>query len=741
MNSDDWVQLKALFHTALERTGGDRAAFVARVCDEHPHLEEQLRALVASHSEADDFLEQPAFAGGSLGAGTDADDELQETLGVGHVLDHTYEVEAVLGHGGMGVVYRVRHRALARLFAAKLIHSRVAEDPAFLERFSREAEALGKLKHPDIVDVTDFGVDRDGTARPYLIMEYLEGQTLQERLRKGPLAADDALPVFRAIAAAIDHAHEHGVLHLDLKPGNVLLVDGPDNHSIPKILDFGLAQFLTTGPDERSHAPAVQPIGSPAYMAPELLDGSAPGSSADIYALGVLMYEVLTGRRPFDGSTAEILEQQRHAEPPAASSIDTAIPPEVSAALMALLAKQPTARPATAVAAVALVRDAALAAKQRLWRRAETPRRLGAAVAIAVALTLLSPLLSQLSLFRRLEQQTVDARFALAPRHPPGGDILLLLLDDASLDADATFVPQRAAQFGLELQRVLDAGARAVALDFLLPRAWSSSEPFSQLALRHAERLTLAAYSAPSGEVIGPEAIAGVTTVALGPERASALFGFINLDQDDDGVSRRARLSYRDREGADRPSFAARAVSIGRLAAHASDFAARREGFWIDHTIDAGRFDRMAWKDLDATLSTQPERFRDRLVIVGADYAGSGDEVRVPNLDALPGVVLHALIAETILSNFPVRGLNITAVTLGAGAACGLLCAALLLGLNLRRAVVIVALAGAAYLVGAGLLFYVAKVLLPVIGPILMWGGGGAVAWWIRLRRPVFPRN
>jgi CHASE2 domain-containing sensor protein len=337
-----------------------------------------------------------------------------------------------------------------------------------------------------------------------------------------------------------------------------------------------------------------------------------------------------------------------------------------------------------------------------------------------------------------MEQQTVDARFSLARRHLPSGDILLLLLDDASLDADATFVAQRADQFGVDLQRVFDAGARGVALDFQLPKAWSSSVPFSQLALRHSDRLTLAAYSSPSGEVIGPEVISGVTTVALGPERASALFGFINLDQDDDGVSRRARLVYHDREGSPRQSFAARAASTLRGGSQVA-LPGDSDGFWIDHTIDPARFERVGWKDLDATLGTRPERFRDKLVIVGADYSGSGDEVRVPNLDAIPGVVLHALIVETILSGFPVRGVDTTAVALVAGVTCGLLCAALLVSTDQNRAVVNVSVAGAAYFAGTFLIFHFFKVLLPSVGPVLLLGIGAAVAWWIRRSRTAFP--
>jgi CHASE2 domain-containing sensor protein/tRNA A-37 threonylcarbamoyl transferase component Bud32 len=737
MNTDDWGRLKALFNSALEKDGAERAAFLATACAEHPDLQEPLRELIASHADAAGFLEEPAFAAASLDADVlDPGDDPPGMLAVGDVLDDTYEVESIVGQGGMGVVYRVRHRALARAFAAKLVHSRVADNPAFLERFSREAEALGKLKHPHIVDVTDFGVDRSGTPRPYLILEHLQGQTLQERLRTGPLAPAEALSIFEAIAAALDHAHQHGVLHLDLKPGNVMLVDGPGGQCRPKILDFGLAQFLTQHADQPAAAQAVQPIGSPSYMAPEVVSGAQPGPSADIYALGVVMYEALSGHRPFDGSTAAILEQQLRATPPAASSVNAAIPREVDAALAEILAKNPADRPATALAAVALVREATLAAKQRLWRRAEIPRRLGAAAALAIALTLLAPLAWQRSILHRWEQQTVDARFAFAAQRPPGPDILMLMLDDRSLAADDTDLPRRADQFGADLQRVFDAGARAVAVDFLLPEKWNRSLLFAQLVLRHADRLTLAAFSTPAGEVVGPECISGMATVELGPERAAGLFGFINLEQDDDGVHRRGRLFYRDREGGARPSFAARVVSTARPDLR---LPAGPEGFWIDHTIDGGRFDRVSWKDLDTALRTRPESFRNRLVIVGGDYTASGDEVRAPNIDAVAGVIVHALTIETILSGFPVRQPATAAVAGAAGIACGLLCAAILLGTSPRGVGVTAALAGVAYVAGAFLLFRFARVILPVVGPLLMLGVGAAVAWWIRLRRPAFP--
>ena len=216
-------------------------------------------------------------------------------------------------------------------------------------------------------------------------------------------------------------------------------------------------------------------------------------------------------------------------------------------------------------------------------------------------------------LVRAWEQWTVDTRFALAGPRAPSPDVVLLLLDEPALQADSLPLAQRADQFGVDLQRVFDAGARAVALDFLLPASWGRSAAFTQLVVRHADRLTLAAFSPESGDVVGPECVEGLITAALGQERASALFGFVNLDQDSDGVSRHARTSYRDREGWTRPSFAGRAASIARRNLASQEAARMGMGeFWIDHTIDSGRFERVSWMDLESTLRARPELFRNR---------------------------------------------------------------------------------------------------------------------------------
>ncbi|MEO7271056.1 MAG: CHASE2 domain-containing protein [Vicinamibacterales bacterium] len=742
VNRQDWPRLKALFNAVVERHDTDRDVLLERLAREHPDLASELRVLVAAHDGAAQFLEEPAYAGAAAAsdAGTLTVDAVPTgLLAAGEVLDHTYEIGAVIGHGGMGVVYRVRHQALARTFAAKLIHARVAHDPAFLERFTREAEALGKLKHPHIVDVTDFGIDREPTARPYLVMEYLTGQTLAEQVRSAPLAPDAALPLFEAIAAALDYAHAHGVLHLDLKPANILVVETPGGRPLPKILDFGLAQFVASASGGFDRDPEAAPVGTPAYMAPERWTGERPGPAADIYALGVLMYEVLVGRRPFEGSASEIAQHVRDAAPPAPSTLNRTVPPEMDHALLTILAKAPSARPGTARAAVELVVQADLGARQRRWRRIETPWRLGAAVAIAVVLTASSLALWRLPLVRGWEQWTVDARFALAGLRSPGPDIVLLLLDEAALQSDPLPLAQRADQFGADLQRVFDAGARAVAIDFLLPASWSRSGPFTRLVVQHADRLTLAAFSSASGAVIGPEGVQGLITATLGQDRAASLFGFVNLDQDGDGVSRRARTSYRDGEGGWRPSFAGRAAASARRRDE-SALAAGTDGFWIDHTVDSGRFARVSWADLETTLRARPELFRNRVVLVGADYAGSGDQAVVPNRGTVAGVVLHALITETILSEYPVRPAGTAAITSAAGVTCAVLCAMVLLSRGSAWGLAPTLSTIAVYVGGALVVFRFARVVVPMAGPVLLWGTAAAAAWWLRRHRPPFPQ-
>src|SRR5215475_1741336 len=162
--------------------------------------------------------------------------------GLSIVLDGKYRLDDRLGEGAAGVVYRATHLGLKRVFALKLLKPGPVSDPLAVARFQREAEALGRLRHPHIVDVTDSGID-PGTGTPYLVMELLDGVPLAELCRTGPLPLERALPILAAIAAAVDAAHERGILHRDLKPGNILLCQGDGEAPAVKVLDFGLAEI------------------------------------------------------------------------------------------------------------------------------------------------------------------------------------------------------------------------------------------------------------------------------------------------------------------------------------------------------------------------------------------------------------------------------------------------------------------------------------------------------------------
>ena len=206
-----------------------------------------------------------------------------------------YEIESILGRGGMGVVFRARHLGLNRVVALKMGLSAAYAGPQERERFRREAEAVAALRHSNVVQVHDVG-DADG--RPYFAMEYVEAGSLAQKLANAPLPAREAAALLMILAGAVEAAHRAGVVHRDLKPANVLLTaDGT-----PKISDFGLAYRLI---GEAGLTRTGTVVGTPSYMAPEQARGDrgAAGPAVDVYALGAMLYECLTGRPPFRAET------------------------------------------------------------------------------------------------------------------------------------------------------------------------------------------------------------------------------------------------------------------------------------------------------------------------------------------------------------------------------------------------------------------------------------------------------
>jgi serine/threonine protein kinase len=264
----------------------------------------------------------------------------------GRRLGGRYRMDALLATGGMGEVRAGRDLLLDRAVAVKVLGGALAGDGRAAERLRREARAAARLEHPNIARVLDLG-EQDG--RPYLVMELLEGESLAARIgRAGGMAPPEASRVVAAVADALEAAHRAGVVHRDVKPGNVFLTSDGE----VKVLDFGIASAageaaLTTG----------EMLGTPAYLAPERVLGHPATPAADIYALGVVLYELLAGRRPFeDGSDIELAMAHVHAHPAPLAVAAPSAPPFLVAACEQAMAKDPSARPLSAAAFGQLIR-------------------------------------------------------------------------------------------------------------------------------------------------------------------------------------------------------------------------------------------------------------------------------------------------------------------------------------------------------------------------------------------------
>jgi serine/threonine protein kinase len=245
------------------------------------------------------------------------DDSAYEGLRAGDLLEGRYQVEDKIGEGGIGVVYRAVQLKLHRRVAVKLLMHETMGEEDLRARFEREAVALAALSHPNIVSLTDYGIAR---GRPFLVMELLEGKTLRELVdEQGAMSVERALNLTRQLVHGVAYAHARGIVHRDLKPANLIVQTLPNQPEHLKILDFGLVKFL---PGSRLD-PGVQlsrvgfTFGTPAYMSPEHASGSAVDGRSDLYSIGILMFEMLTGTKPFDGELDEVLRAHFSAPVPA----------------------------------------------------------------------------------------------------------------------------------------------------------------------------------------------------------------------------------------------------------------------------------------------------------------------------------------------------------------------------------------------------------------------------------------
>jgi serine/threonine protein kinase len=432
-----------IFFDASQLPAADRAAFLDNACDGDRELQHEVESLLSAFEPGGGV-----FEGSAIDLFPDALPSAEP-----QIIDGKYRLEERLGGGGMGTVYRARHLGLERAFALKLLHT--SHDHAdFARLFEGEAKALGALRHRGVVPVTDYGVDPQGL--PFLVMELLEGETLDAALKRRQFTPEESLVCLREVAEAIDYVHAQGIVHGDIKPSNMLLAPHP------VLVDFGLAAIGTGA-------------GTPRFIAPEVAAGARPTARSDVYSFGVMASLMLPARL---------------------------------GPLRSAMAQDPADRPSSAVAYVESLCRAWLDEQRAQWRKQQTPRRILLAAAIALLFAALAWLARPTALAVYCENRLRDAVLTLHPVTAPDPRLLLISFDDASLAADSRPLASLGDEFGQRLEQVFRAGARAIAIDILVPGSWSESRPFASLLVGHADQLTLALLSKAEGETRGPSASA-----------------------------------------------------------------------------------------------------------------------------------------------------------------------------------------------------------------------------------------
>jgi serine/threonine protein kinase len=362
---------------------------------------------------------------------------------VGERLDDKYLPDKLLGHGGMGAVYRATHLGTTRTVALKIIRPEFSNDESFVERFHREAEALGRLRHPNVVDVTDFGFAATSSGKvAYLVMEYLDGCTLAEVLdEERKLSTAWVVDILDQVCSAVDEAHRHNIIHRDLKPENIWLEPNRRGGYTVKVLDFGLATSrgelqIEPRSDPRSDTPlaaaadetrlvptaltqAGSTIGTPLYMSPEQGRGDALDARSDIYSLAVVAYRMLAGRTPFTGAAVDLTRLHMASEPPPFGELGVRVPARIAAVVMAGLQKDPARRPQSAAGFAAALR-AAGETTGALLRHAVAVYSEHFPAFIAISLMAYAPLIGVIALYNLLDRH-------ILPWFTPSNSVAILL--------------------------------------------------------------------------------------------------------------------------------------------------------------------------------------------------------------------------------------------------------------------------------------------------------------------------
>ncbi|MDQ6708008.1 MAG: serine/threonine protein kinase, partial [Acidobacteriota bacterium] len=339
MTPERWERIKELFEAALEQPPARRGEFLAGACTGDASMHAEVRRLLEHHEDRKEFMGNAPWL-----PPTEAETLQQGRIFQnGEIVSHRYRVVRFVGRGGMGEVYEAEDQELGGSIAIKTIRPLMASDEHMIARFKKEIQLSRRVVHHNVCRTFDLARHEPGDANgaiTFLTMEFLPGDTLSRRIKdKGPFPRSEALPLIRQMAEALNAAHRAGVIHRDFKSGNVMLVPEKDGLR-PVITDFGLARGMD--PEDHDARSVTAVAGTPGYMAPEVAAGDAATVASDIYALGVVMYEMLMGKRPVQPN---------------------ARPPEVEARLqrvvMRCLERDPAERFASASALIAALEDKA----------------------------------------------------------------------------------------------------------------------------------------------------------------------------------------------------------------------------------------------------------------------------------------------------------------------------------------------------------------------------------------------
>jgi predicted ATPase/serine/threonine protein kinase len=338
VSPDRLKQVRDIFLDAVARPADERRALLDAACGGDASLLAEVQSLLLAYGQ-EEAVPTPEPAPPHPKAPDPDDDSL-----LGTVVDGKYRVEAFLGRGGMGTVYRAYHLKLERPVALKFIRGDVVAGEARIRRFEREAQTAARLRHPHIVTVHDFGVAAEAGA--YLVMELIEGRSLRQEIKRtGRFPLPRAVALVRQACSAVHAAHAAGVVHRDLKPDNIVLEAGPDGEDWVKVLDFGLAKLLTAAPSGDSITVEGAIIGTPAYMSPEQCTADVIDSRSDVYALGCVLYELVAGRTPFvDAAPMKLLFKHASEAPPPPSAFARDLPPALDRVILKALEKRPEDR-------------------------------------------------------------------------------------------------------------------------------------------------------------------------------------------------------------------------------------------------------------------------------------------------------------------------------------------------------------------------------------------------------------